>query len=281
MHKRMGANRRKKAAEKRRAPAGAPSRRFSVIAVGVVAAVAIVAAGAFVVVPRIAARLDHSQSFVVKSIAVESPNLYDKADIVKLSGLTTGMRMSDVRADSVVARLKPLHWISTVRVMRQYPDKVTLLLTPRAPLAFVSAGAVLVADKDGVLLPPLVGLRTDLPMVSGLVPDASADPQGHQRLRADDVRQLKRVLSQIARSDRETSSRVTQVDFSRSSVVRLVLAGPATVVDLDLLQLRGRLANLQRLFDALANAGQPPPSRIDLCYSNLAFVRDRESRHAH
>lgn len=84
------------------------------------------------------------------SVSVEGARTLSTQRIIDASGVKVGMPLARVNGARVERSLTSIPRVETVRVVRGWPDRITLRITEREPLAMVGALAV---DREGVRFP--------------------------------------------------------------------------------------------------------------------------------
>jgi cell division septal protein FtsQ len=269
MHKRVGANRRRKHSEKRHAAGKALGRmtaRF--LSAGKFAAIALlVCGGGIAAAIKLVPWINSSPLFTVKTILVEGCMRVDKAEVLRQSGLARGMRMMQLKPAAVQKALEQNAWVRRARVSRQFPNVVAVRLEERRPIALINCGRVWYLDQDGVLLPLFAATYSNLPVVSGFLPDTAG------RLGAVALARVKRFLSDCETASAAVAKRISQVDFSTPFVVRIKLEDSPAVVEMNDAQTPALLPRLQQIAQSEQNDPKGLPKRINLCYENLAYVQ--------
>jgi cell division septal protein FtsQ len=269
MHKHVGANRRRKHGEKRRAAGKALGRMMGkVLSAGKIAAIALlVCGGGIVAAMKFVPWVNRSPLFTVKDIRVEGCMRVDKAEAVRQSGVAPGMRMMKLSPAVAQKALERNAWVRRARVARQFPSTVVIRLEERKPIALVNCGRVRYLDEDGVLLPLFTATYSNLPVVSGFMPDTSG------RLSAVALARVKRFLIDCESADASVAKRISQVDFSTPRAVRIKLEDSPAVIEINDAETPTLLRRLQQIAQSEQNGPKGLPKRINLCYENLAYVQ--------
>ena len=114
-------------------------------------------------------------------------------------------------------RLLAIDWIEDASVLRVWPDRITVQIRERKPVAFVFLrSAVLLIDRYGVLLEPPAQAQFTFPVLSGVREDET-DEQRRERVRAmltvqDELGYLAKDVSEVNVSDLENIRIVAQVE---------------------------------------------------------------------
>ena len=269
MHKHVGANKRRKHGEKRRAAAhalGKMAGRF--LSAGKIAAIAlIVCSGGIVAAIKIVPWVNRSPLFTVKDIRVEGCMRIDKAEAVRQSGVVPGMRMMQLSPAGVKKTLERMAWVRRAHVARRFPSTVAIRIEERKPIALVNCGRVRYLDEDGVLLPLFAATYSNLPVVSGFMLDTSG------RLSAAALARVKRFLADCETANASVPKRISQADFSTPRAVRIKLEDSPAMIEINDEQTPTLLRRLQQIAQSEQNGPKGLPKRINLCYENLAYVQ--------
>ncbi len=107
--------------------------------------------------------------FVVTDIAIEAEAPFSPEDILTQSGLTRGMSVWTIDSQQVEERLLAVSGIRAARVQREFPQRVTIHVQTRRPLAVIARPTVTYLDDSGVAFTlPSQQPDLDLPYVTGL-----------------------------------------------------------------------------------------------------------------
>ncbi len=110
-----------------------------------------------------------SPLFTVKSIEVRGQWLTTRDEIIKLSELETGGRLSDVDVAAASMRVMKNPTFENVAVSRSYPSTIIITVYERQPVAFVTADQLYAIDRYRVVLPRLRPSQVyNLPVISNL-----------------------------------------------------------------------------------------------------------------
>jgi len=170
----------------------------------------------------------------VRQFALADPQfklLREKPDALVVSGLkyTPRLKVSRVFASdfghSIFSvplearrrRLLAIDWVEDATVLRVWPDRLTVQIHERTPVAFVFfRSGVLLIDGDGVLLDPPAQAQFTFPVLSG-IREEEPDDLRRERVRAmlrvqDDLGYLAKDISEVNVSDTENIRMVAQVE---------------------------------------------------------------------
>jgi cell division septal protein FtsQ len=271
MNRHIGANRRKQHSDKRRRigkavtaalTKGARCTKLVVIAL-------IVIGGASYGALMCSSWMKRSPLFTVSSITVEGTARIDKKEILRLSGIKTGMRMLNFRPSAAEKAIEKEPWVKSACVVRRFPHTVAIRIRERTPIVLVSTGRVYYADDDGILLPMFPGTYSNLPLITG-IDDVRSDSVMCLGMGA--LKRIKSLLDQCKSVDVAFAKRLSQIDFSNDPVIRLSLNDMPVVVEMDATETKVSLGRLKGLVESLEGDAGKAPTHINLCYEDLAYL---------
>jgi cell division protein FtsQ len=211
--------------------------------------------------------LETSPLFVVKSVEVRGASRLPAERIVSVAAISSGTPLWRVDPTAVVARLETLPEIRRADVIRELPDRVTILVEERRPFTLVHAGRLHWLDEDGrVLGEEREAVPPPVPVISGLTEDEllsmRTSPSARTRAAISLIRTLLRSGSTLA-------SEISEIDMSRRE-------GPV-LYTVDGVEVRlgqeGWDERLARLEGVLAQIASDDVSAIDLRFRDQVILR--------
>jgi len=125
----------------------------------------------------------HHPYFAVSDIAIETEAPLSQEDLLLWSGLTIGMSVWAVDPEQVEARLLASPGVRTARVRREFPQRVTIHVGVRRPVAVIAHPLVTYLDETGVWFTlPHQQHQLDLPYVTGLTDSVLDSSFAHSAL---------------------------------------------------------------------------------------------------
>lgn len=207
----------------------------------------------------------------VKRVEVRGASHLSKEFVIRVAQVDREKCIFDVKPREVSRALLQQPWIKKATVRRSLWGTVVITIKQRTPVALFSRGTVFQMDEEGVLLPLDSGRVYTLPVVSGL--DAVVDARGCGRLFATSLTRYTDFMTMAQAADAKLLKRVTQIDFSADDVVRLSLEGTGATVLLSRQDARRRFGQLGRLMGETPGVVHSGVRVVNLCYSNLAYIR--------
>lgn len=183
-------------------------RRRLWLRVGIIAAVAaLLGAGGWLVFG--------SPVLAVRDVAISGVKVATPEDVRGLAEVPIGLPLAQVDLDAIAARVSGLPPVRSVRVLRSWPNTISIEVTERTALyAIETPGGYWIADEQGVIF------RSDTE--PGKLVVASV-PSGDPRL----IRDLGTVLGALPGDLR---GRVRQISAATADSITLKLSGGLTIV---------------------------------------------------
>ena len=277
MAKRKGVNSRKRyVARRKKVTSG--MRRFVPVAVlccaGLAAAAGVVYGGKLGY-GKIVSAIDRSALFAIRKITVTGNERLETASIIEKCAIGRAGKLYRLHPDSVVAVLRAEPWIERVRCVKRWWGEVVIEVQERRPVALISAGAVCLADEQGVLLPVEPGKTYDLPLLVS-VPVVTRR-NGTSCCDSTVFGRVYRFLTMVRREDGDLYRRLSQIKITGSEYFRCCFAGENALVVMGYSAGQRQLRNLRSLLDVLDDDGDMP-AVIDMRYQNLAFVKNAKEK---
>jgi len=118
--------------------------------------------------------------FRLKNIEVSDAKRLSREEILALVGVTAGQDLARMNLKRMGEQLAQNPWVETVRIHRYFPDRLSITITEREPLAIVNMGYIYYLDKKGTVFKVLnQGDKLDYPVVTGFSEEElSSNPSG-------------------------------------------------------------------------------------------------------
>jgi cell division septal protein FtsQ len=118
--------------------------------------------------------------FRLTNIEVSSAKRLTRDEILALVGVQSGQDLARLNLKRMGEQLALNPWVETVRIHRYFPDRLSISVTEREPLAIVNMGFIYYLDKKGTVFKVLnQGDRLDYPVVTGFSEeDMNTNPTG-------------------------------------------------------------------------------------------------------
>ncbi|OGV99296.1 MAG: hypothetical protein A2Z59_01405 [Nitrospinae bacterium RIFCSPLOWO2_02_39_17] len=107
-----------------------------------------------------------SPYFNISDISIVGNVNLKREDILSLSGINVGQSIFSVKTNDIYKCLKDNFWIKDVSVRKELPDKFSIKINERVPVAILKSNGFYLMDDEGVVLAELMeGEARELPMI--------------------------------------------------------------------------------------------------------------------
>jgi cell division protein FtsQ len=155
-----------------------------------------------------------SPRFAVTTVEVRGASRVSVARILAAAGIAPGANLWTIDSGGVVARIEGMPEIRRADVVRELPNRVTIIVEERRPFTLVHAGRLHWMDEDGrVLGEEARAVAPEVPVISGLSEDELATMRTSPGPKARAAIALIRAL---LRSGSALTAEISEIDMSRS-----------------------------------------------------------------
>lgn len=152
--------------------------------------------------------------FAVVAVEVRGASRVPAHRVLEVSGIVRGTNLWRVDPDQVRGRLEALPEIRRADVVRELPNRVSILVEERRPFTLVHAARLHWLDEDGRLLgEESHAVAPEVPVISGLSEDELATMRTTPGPRARAAIALIRAL---LRSGSTLAAEISEIDMSRA-----------------------------------------------------------------
>jgi cell division protein FtsQ len=162
--------------------------------------------------PQFKLTREHAESLTITGLRHAS-----KGKVQRVFASDFGRSIFSVPIDERRRRLLAIDWVEDATVLRIWPDRLSVRIEERKPVAFVFLrSGVLLIDRQGVLLDPPPQAQFTFPVLSGIREDET-DEQRRDRVRSmlkvqDELGYLAKDVSEVNVGDTENIRIVAQVE---------------------------------------------------------------------
>jgi cell division protein FtsQ len=191
--------------------------------------------------------------FAVKDIVVTGNARRSVDDVAAEAGIAKGANVFSLDLERSRAKLLSDPWMREVTLSRRLPGTVFIQVTERDAAAIVALGDSYLASRDGDIFKRLEpGDPTDLPVVTGLTPDAVADD------REGAVRSVKRALDLAADYERTSLAQrapLEEVHLAEGGGLTLFVGKSAVALELGSAPFHRKIEEAARVMAELDRRG--------------------------
>lgn len=123
--------------------------------------------------------METSPRFDIERIGIRGHSRLVPELIVKQLNIQPHTNIFQLQLDTIQQQLESLEWVKTAEIYRNFPNKLSIELTERTPIALVKLDELHLVDQEGVILGSLAsGSAIHLPIITGsFVVDINRDAE--------------------------------------------------------------------------------------------------------
>jgi cell division protein FtsQ len=163
--------------------------------------------------PQFQFRRENPEAFTISGLRYAA-----KSKVQRVFASDYGHSVFAIPLEERRRRLLAIDWVADASVLRIWPDRISVHIREREPVAFVlfRGGLPLLIDREGALLEPPAQAQFTFPVLSGVTPEDS-DEQRRERVRVmlrveDELGYIAKDISEINTADLDNIRVLTQVD---------------------------------------------------------------------
>ena len=174
--------------------------------------------------------------YVLNKIEIEPRGHFSERQIRQAAGLEPGQNLWTLNLRQITRDLEKLPYVSSAKVERHFPDKVSILIHERVPVVKIvglnidlGTRETFYLDRDGVVLKP----REDeaaplLPEIIGLT-DAEAELEPGMHLEQSSLARALQIMDAIDHSRLHTSIDIRTINLSDPLSITMVTRNDASI----------------------------------------------------
>jgi len=206
--------------------------------------------------------------FALTSIAVEGNRRITRGEVLQWAGVNQSSSTWDAAPGMVRLRLQSHPWVERVSAQREFPDRLTIEIEERRPVAIVRLGALNYVDRSGRILGALrEGDSPDFPLITGL---EEPEPSGFTPVGVLRALRFLRLCQRLNCFDV-----ISEVHVDRSRGITVFPLRPAVAVVLGWGSWREKLARSARVFAAWHGQVERLAA-VDVSFREMVVVKLRE-----
>jgi cell division septal protein FtsQ len=208
--------------------------------------------------------------FHLKNIEVSSAKRLSREEILALVGVTAGQDLARMNLKRMGEQLASNPWVETVRIHRYFPDRLSIAITEREPLAIVNMGYIYYLDKKGTVFKVLnQGDKLDYPVVTGFSEEElGSNPSGT----AEALKMTCELLGILREKGAFILADVSEIHYDKGYGFTLFTAAGGLPVKVGSGDFAAKVSRLARIYPELM-AQRTTLHYIDLDYTDKIVVK--------
>jgi len=208
--------------------------------------------------------------FRLKNIQVASAKHLTREEILALVGVEAGQDLARMNLKRMGEQLSQNPWVETVRINRYFPDRLSITIKEREPLAIVNMGYIYYLDKKGIVFKVLnQGDRLDYPVVTGFTEEEmSSNPAGTREA----LKTTCELLGVLKEKGSFILADVSEIHYDKGYGFTLFTASGGLPVKIGAGDFAAKVDRFARVYQELM-AQRPTLHYIDLDYTDKIIVK--------
>jgi len=208
--------------------------------------------------------------FRLRNIEVSSAKRLTQEEILALVGVEAGQDMARMNLKRMGEQLAQNPWVETVRIHRYFPDRLSIAISEREPMAIVNMGFIYYLDKKGTVFKVLnQGDKLDYPVVTGFSEEEmSSNPAGTREA----LKATCELLGILREKGAFILADVSEIHYDKGYGFTLFTSSGALPVKVGSGDFAAKVDRLARIYRDLM-AQHPSLQYIDLDYNDKIVVK--------
>ncbi len=217
---------------------------------------------------------NYRQSFEVSNIRISGNKILEKStyEAIVSAFEVTSINQADLRKMAQAIEENP--FVKAAQVSRHFPNKMTINIVERDPLAIINLADKLMIDIEGVVLPNHAYSNEALiPILSGFNPSTDLYPHGEQTFSMK-VKEAVAILKQLSNGYPELYENISELTLNNDEEYVIILSDRPTRVVLGKDDIITKL-NILKNFDTALGQRQLTDFRLlDMRYKKQLVARE-------
>lgn len=217
---------------------------------------------------------NYRQSFEVSNIRISGNKILEKStyEAIVSAFEVTSINQADLQKMAQAIEENP--FVKAAQVSRHFPNKMTINIVERDPLAIINLADKLMIDGEGVVLPNHAYSNEALiPILSGFNPSTDLYPHGEQTFSVK-VKEAVAILKQLSNSYPELYENISELTLNNDEEYVIILSDRPTRVVLGKDDIITKL-NILKNFDTALGQRQLTDFRLlDMRYKKQLVARE-------
>ncbi len=214
-----------------------------------------------------------SRDLVVTEVHVEGNRIVSANEILSLAAIPKSQRLYAVDLNAARKRVLANQFIRNVSVTRDVPDRISVTVEERVPIAAIAGERMLYIDADGMVLPPARSeFIFDLPVLTGAFPTSECVPG--KRVTSDVFREALEIVSAAQKISDDCYRLVSEVHVDAGNSLELFTSESGVPVLFGRGDVAGKMVKLDAFWkEFVSQRGAGELQYIDLRFEDQVVVR--------
>ena len=209
----------------------------------------------------------------VASVRAEGNRIVPEREILNLAGIPRNERLFGVDLNAVRLRVEQHPFVRSASVNRNAPDRITVTIDERVPVAALVLDHILYVDAEGIVLPAAAtGEILDLPVITGDLPAGECVPG--KRVTAGNFLEALEILTTAREVGDDVLHLISEVHLDGGKDIVLITAESGVPVVFGHGNAAMKLVTLDGFWKAIVGErGAEDLGTVDLRFADQVVVR--------
>jgi cell division protein FtsQ len=187
---------------------------------------------------------DNSSVFQTAHVEISGLSILSEEDIRTLISLPPHKKIFDISFSALKKSVESSPYVANASFGRKFPNTVRIDIVERVPFAFIVFDKVMLVDKEGYLLPKLLGkpMLEDLPVITGI---SVENPKDGVKLTDDRITRAAAILSLAHTHLPELEKSISEIHFNADGELAVFLSGSGVQIEFGDIDYRQKLEKLK------------------------------------
>ena len=214
-----------------------------------------------------------TRDFTVKEVRAEGNRIVSSSDIISLAAIPKNQKLFEVDLNQARKRVQSNQFIKTVAVNRDVPDRISITVEERVPVAAIACDRILYLDAEGVVLPPARSeFIFDLPVITGALPAAECVPG--KRVASDALHEALQIAVTAQKVNDDFYRLISEVHIDAGGSIELYTSESGVPVLFGRGDVAAKMVKLEAFWkEFVSQRGAGELKYIDLRFEDQVVVR--------
>jgi cell division protein FtsQ len=213
------------------------------------------------------------RDLVVKDIRTEGNRIVASSEILALAAIPKNQKLFEVDLNQARKRIQANQFIRTVAVNRDVPDRISITIEERVPVAAIVGEKMLYIDAEGVVLPPARSEYIfDLPVLTGALPQSECVPG--KRVTSDVLREALQIITTAQKISDDFCRLISEIHIDPAHSIELFTSESGVPVIFGRGDVAGKMVKMEAFWrEFVSQRGAGELQYIDLRFEDQVVVR--------
>jgi len=157
---------------------------------------------------------NYQNFFALDSASIEGNYLVARDRIIKTGNIHKEMNVLTTDCRQIRTNLESHPYVKAAIVSKHYPNKLSINIKERMPIAYLNTGSLLLIDKEGIVLPvPDKVIRNQLPVIT-VAPDSAYKFTPGENLESPEINKITALMIDTYIVSRSLFSVISEIRYN-------------------------------------------------------------------